>query len=120
MFERIKRRKRIKLAKGKPNVKVGVLWINKVFYTFFVFVLSVILSYFVFDGSSSVEYLLKINDQSDEIGNLKDKVNTLDLQIQLKNVTISKNNEELKKLKEENNDLQEELLFYEKIVGKRR
>ena len=120
MFERIKRRKRIKLAKGKPNVKVGVLWINKVFYTFFVFVLSVVLSYFVFDGSSSVEYLLKINDQNDEIGNLKDKINTLDLQIQLNNVTISKNNEELNKLKEENNDLQEELLFYEKIVGKRR
>jgi hypothetical protein len=120
MFERIKRRKRIKLAKGRPNVKVGVLWINKVFYTFFVFVLSVTLSYFIFDGSSSVHYLLKINDQSDEIVNLKDEVNKLKLQIQLDNVTISKNNEELKKVKEENNDLQEELLFYEKIVGKRR
>jgi peptidoglycan hydrolase CwlO-like protein len=120
MFERIKRRKRIKLAKGRPNVKVGVLWINKVFYTFIVFILSVILSYFIFDGSGSVQYLLKINDQNDEIVNLKDELNKLNLQIQLDNVTISKNNEELKKLKEENNDLQEELLFYEKIVGKRR
>ena len=120
MFERIKRRKRIKLAKGRPNVKVGVLWINKVFYTFFVFVLSVILSYFVFDGTSSVKYLLKINNQSDQIVELKDELSNLNLQIQLNNVAISKNNEELKKLKEENNDLQEELLFYEKIVGKRR
>ena len=49
-----------------------------------------------------------------------DEVNKLKLQIQLDNVTISKNNEELKKVKEENNDLQEELLFYEKIVDKRR
>ena len=120
MFERIKRRKRIKLAKGRPNVKVGVLWINKVFYTFFVFVLSVILSYYVFDGSSSVQYLLKINDQNDQIVNLTDEADELKLQIQLNNVAISKKDEELKKLKEENNDLQEELLFYEKIVGKRR
>ena len=120
MFERIKRRKRIKLAKGRPNVKVGVLWINKVFYTLFIFVLSVILSYNIFDGSSSVQYLIKINDQSDEIVDLKDEVNNLNLKIQLNNVAITKNNEELRKLKEENNDLQEELLFYEKIVGKRR
>jgi hypothetical protein len=35
-------------------------------------------------------------------------------------VAISKKDEELKKLKEENNELQEEVLFYEKIVGKRR
>ena len=120
MFERIKRRKRIKLAKGRPNVKVGVLWINKVFYTLFVFVLSVVLSYFIFDGSTSVQYLLKINEQRDEIINLKDDVSNLKLQIQLNDVAISKNNEELSKLKEVNNDLQEELLFYEKIVGKRR
>lgn len=120
MFERIKRRKRIKLAKGRPNVRVGVLWVNKFIYTLFVFVFSVTLSYYIFDGSSSVQYLLKINDQSDEIVDLKDEVNNLNLQIQLSNVAISKNNEELKKLKEENNDLQEELLFYEKIVGKRR
>ena len=120
MFERIKRRKRIKLAKGRPNVKVGVLWINKVIYTLLVFALSVILSYNIFDGASAVQYLLKINDQSDEIVNLKDEVSNLNLKIQLNNVAISKNNEELKKLKEENNDLQEELLFYEKIVGRRR
>jgi hypothetical protein len=81
---------------------------------------SVILSYYIFDGSSSVQYLLKINKQSDEIVDLKDEINNLNLKIQLNNVAISKNNEELKKLKEENNDLQEELLFYEKIVGKRR
>ena len=120
MFERIKRRKRIKLAKGRPNVKVGILWINKVFYTLFVFVLSVILSYYIFDGQSSVQYLLKINDQSNEIVDLKNAVSNLNLQIQLNNIAISKNNEELRRLKEENNDLQEEILFYEKIVGKRR
>ena len=120
MFERIKRRKRIKLAKGKPNVKVGVLWVNKVIYTLFVFVLSVILSYYIFDGSSSMQYLLKINKQSNLIESLEEEKSALNLQIQLNNVAISKKDQELNKLKEENNDLQEEILFYEKIVGKRR
>ena len=35
-------------------------------------------------------------------------------------VTLIQKDEELKKLKEENNELHEEVLFYEKIVGKRR
>jgi hypothetical protein len=44
----------------------------------------------------------------------------LNLDLQLIEVAMSKKDDEVKKLKEENNDLQEEILFYEKIVGKRR
>lgn len=48
------------------------------------------------------------------------ELDTVNLKYQMLEVAISKKDEELKKLKEENNELQEEVLFYEKIVGKRR
>ena len=54
------------------------------------------------------------------ISELKNKIQKLKLDSQLIEISSIKKDEELKKLKEENNDLQEEILFYEKIVGKRR
>jgi hypothetical protein len=44
----------------------------------------------------------------------------LNLEIELLEISLNKKDEDLQKLEEKNNDLQEEILFYEKIVGKRR
>ena len=40
--------------------------------------------------------------------------------IKLQNMSDEKNIDELESIKKENNELKEEILFYEKIVGKRK
>ena len=42
------------------------------------------------------------------------------LEIKLQNMSNKKNIDELESIKKENNELKEEILFYEKIVGKRK
>jgi len=120
MLSKIQRKRRIKLVQGKPNIKVGSMWLKTLLLAVLLFLITVFFSYKVFDGSNSFHYLLTINKQNDEISELKDKIQKLKLDLQLTEVAVSKKDEELKKLKDENNDLQEEILFYEKIVGKRR
>jgi cell division protein FtsB len=120
MLNKIQRKRRIKLVQGKPNIKVGSMWFKTMLFGFLIFLITVFFSYKVFDGSNSFQYLLKINEQNDAILGYKDKIHKLNLELQLNEVAMSKKDDELKKLKEENNDLQEEILFYEKIVGKRR
>jgi peptidoglycan hydrolase CwlO-like protein len=120
MLSKIQRKRRIKLVQGKPNVKVGSVWLKTLTFAIFIFLITVFFSYKVFDGSNSFNYLLTINEQDDEISTLKDKIQKLNLDLQLIEVAMSKKDDEVKKLKEENNDLQEEILFYEKIVRKRR
>ena len=120
MLNKIQRKRRIKLVQGKPNIKVGSMWLRTLLFALFIFVITILFSYKLFDGSNSFNYLLTINEQNDQISELKDTIQKLNLEIQLIEVANSKKDEELKKLKEENNDLQEEILFYEKIVGKRR
>jgi peptidoglycan hydrolase CwlO-like protein len=120
MLNKIQRKRRIKLVQGKPNIKVGSMWLKTLLFGILIFLLTVFFSYRVFDGANSFHYLLTINEQNDQISEYKDKIQKLKLDLQLIEVAVSKKDDELKKLKEENNDLQEEILFYEKIVGKRR
>ena len=120
MLSKIQRKRRIKLVQGKPNIKVGSMWLKTLLFAILVFLITVFFSYRVFDGANSFHYLLTINEQNDQISEYKDKIQKLKLDLQLIEVAVSKKDDELKKLKEENNDLQEEILFYEKIVGKRR
>ena len=120
MLKKIQRKRRTRLVHGKPKVKVGSVWLKTIVFASFIFFGTVFLSYKIFDGGNSFYYLLKINEQSDEISELNDRIEKLLLNNKLNEVAQSKKDEELKKIKEENNDLQEEVLFYEKIVGKRR
>jgi|SaaInl1SG_22_DNA_1037389.scaffolds.fasta_scaffold00288_23 hypothetical protein len=120
MLKKLQRKKRIKLAKAKPRVRIGSVWRKQTMVILLAFLATLYLSYRLFDGGNSVNYLLKINELSESKTDLSQELDALRLQIQLKDVAISKMDEELKKLKEENNDLQEDILFYEKIVGKRR
>jgi len=120
MLKKIQRKRRIKLVQGKPNIKVGSMWFKTLLFGVLIFLATVFFSYRVFDGANSFHYLLTINEQNDQISEYKDKIQKLKLDLQLIEVAVSKKDDELKKLKEENNDLQEEILFYEKIVGKRR
>ena len=120
MLNKIQRKRRIKLAKGKPNIKVGSFWIRNIFIVLIIFSFSIFFAYKVFNGDEAVNYLLKINNLRNNNSAMQDELDTVNLKYQMLEVAISKKDEELKKLKEENNELQEEVLFYEKIVGKRR
>ena len=120
MLNKIQRKRRIKLVQGKPNIKVGSTWLKTILFAILIFSITTFFSYRIFDGGNSFQYLLTINEQNNEISELRNKIQKLKLDSQLIEISSIKKDEELKKLKEENNDLQEEILFYEKIVGKRR
>ena len=52
--------------------------------------------------------------------NINDNLVKKDLELQLQNMSYEKVVDELELIKKENNELKEEILFYEKIVGKRK
>ena len=120
MLNKIQRKRRIKLVQVKPNIKVGSTWFKTILFAILIFSITTLISYRIFDGGNSFHYLLTINEQNNEISELKIKIQQLNLDSQWIEIASRKKDEEMRKLKEENNDLQEEILFYEKIVGKRR
>ena len=120
MLNKLQRKRRIKLAKGKPNIKVGSFWIRNIFIVLLIFFSTAFFAYKVLNGDDVVNYLLKINDLRNNNSTLQGELNLVNLKYQMLEVTLIQKDEELKKLKEENNELHEEVLFYEKIVGKRR
>jgi len=73
----------------------------------------------VYDGGQMTGFLLKIVEL--EGINKKYDKNILEksLEIQMKSISYDKISQELKVVKQQNTELKEDILFYEKIVGKR-
>lgn len=120
MLNKLKRKKRLKLVRSKPKINIGSVWLKNIIISFFFFSLGGALAYKLFDGGSAIAFLLKINKIENNNLLLNDEIDSLNLKKNLQQANISRVEDELKKLKNENNELQEEILFYEKIVGKRR
>ena len=119
MIKNIKRNKRIKLASSSARIRTSTLW-DKFLAIAIIFTLGGFwLAYWAFDGGDSASLLAKNLKSENEILLLNREVSELNIKIEMQKVALDRAQEEIKKIKEINNQQTEEILFYEKIVGKK-
>jgi hypothetical protein len=76
--------------------------------------------YRLFDGGEATSFLMEIVELDSRNKKLEKDLVNKDLDMKVRTITYDKIADELAATKKENNELKEEILFYEKIVGKRK
>jgi len=77
-------------------------------------------AFYLFDGGKSIDFLIKIDELSKYNSVHEKELLERKLELQMSQISYEKITTSLKEVKEENTKLKESVLFYEKIVGKRR
>lgn len=116
----ISKRRKQRVTKKKASIKLGNTWPNYIIISFISIILGFGIGFNIFDGGGATNFILRIGELEAENKNLEDNLVKRNLEIKLQNMSNKKNIDELESIKKENNELKEEILFYEKIVGKRK
>ena len=115
----ISRKRKHSLTHRKAKVRIDRLWPKYLLIILLTFSLSFLFSYKIYDGGKITGFLLRIaeleNINSEIDKSMREKV----LQIQMESKSYDKLTQELDIAKQKNIELKEDILFYEKIVGKR-
>ena len=108
------------LVRKKSHIRTRASWPINVFLSTLFLILGYGITYYLLDGGKYV----KIYAQLINLQNINYEQNNENLKIKLEidknDISMQKLSEQNKELNEENNKLKEEVLFYEKIIGKRR
>jgi len=115
----ISKKRNNSLTRKKARIRIDRLWPNYLSIVLLSIFLSFIFFYKVYEGGQITGFLLKIAEL--EGINKKHKKNMLKtgLEIQIRSISYDKLAKELRVAKEQNTELKADVLFYEKIVGKR-
>ena len=116
-------KKKIKLhylVRKKPHIQTRASWPTNVFFSTLFLILGCGITYYLLEGGKYA----KIYAQLIDLQNINYEQNNENLRIKLEinknDISIQKLSDQNKELKEENNKLKEDVLFYEKMLGKRR
>jgi len=116
-------KKKIKLhylVRKKPHIRTRESWPTNVFFSTLFLILGCGITYYLLDGGK----FAKIYAQLIDLQNINYEQNKENLKIKLEidknDISMQSFSEQNKELKEENNKLKEDVLFYEKMLGKRR
>ena len=108
------------LVRKKPHIQTRANWPINVFCSALFLILGLGITYYLLDGGKYV----KIYAQLVDLQNVNYEQNSENLKFKLEidknNISIEKLAEQNKVLKEENNKLKEDVMFYEKMLGKRK
>jgi len=108
------------LVRKKPRIQTKANWPNYIFFSVLFLIIGVSTSYYLLDGGKYA----KIYAQLLDLQNVNYEQNNENLKIKLEidknDISMQKLSEQNKELNEENNKLKEDVLFYEKMLGKRR
>jgi septal ring factor EnvC (AmiA/AmiB activator) len=113
-----KKRKKY-ITQKKARIKIGSSIPRYIGIAFLSLLLGAGLTYHYFDAGNVTQVLFKIAELEIQVNSYENQISELELQLQMNAVGSDKLKSDLKQVKEENNALKEEILFYEKIVGKR-
>jgi len=108
------------LVSKKARVQTGAQYPYYLLIALFFFIVGGGLLFYLLDGGRATKFFLQINELENINKELKTKINELDLELDVSNISFKKVSEDNKLLKEKTNALKEDVLFYEKIVGKRK
>ena len=116
----ISKKRKQRITKSKARIKLGSSWLAYVGITVIALSIGFGFGYRLFDGRGATSFLMEIVELDSRNKKLeKDLVNN-DLDMKVRTITYDKIEDEVAATKKENNELKEEILFYEKIVGKRK
>jgi len=116
----MKIKKNNRLLRKKVRVQTGATWHINVLLALVFFSVGSGLGYKVFEGGRATEFFLKIRQLNEVKKIAEQELQKTRLELEFAKISLEKISNDNKSLKEENNELQEDVLFYEKIVGKRK
>jgi len=119
-MKNISKKRNYKLTSNRARINTGSIWPSYLVIAMLFTLIGFSSTYYFFDGGKSITFLLKINEL-EESNNIREKeLLGLKLELQMSQISYEKISLSLRETKEENTSLKESVLFYEKIVGKRK
>ena len=116
----ISKKRKQRITKSKARIKLGSSWLAYVGITLIALSIGFGFGYRLFDGGGATSFLMEIVELDSRNKKLEKDLVNKDLDMKVRTITYDKIADELAATKKENNELKEEILFYEKIVGKRK
>ena len=114
------KKRNYKLTRNTARIKTGSIWPGYLLIAVLFLFSGAGFTYYFFDGGKSIKFLLTI-DELKQLNSLQEKeLLALKLEFQMSQISYGKLATTLKESKEKNTTLKESILFYEKIVGKRK
>jgi uncharacterized protein (UPF0335 family) len=108
------------IVNKKYKLTTGSHWPKYLLISILFFVTGVGLSYHFLNAGRLTEFILRIAELEKELRGLEQEYAEINAELKISNLAKDKLLQDLTAAKEENNILQEDVLFYEKIVGKRK
>jgi uncharacterized protein (UPF0335 family) len=108
------------IVNKKYKLISGSQWPVYILISIFFFVTGAGLSYHLLNAGRLTEFILRIAELEKELSGLEQEYAEINAELEISNLAKDKLLQDLTAAKEENNILQEDVLFYEKIVGKRK
>ena len=108
------------LVRKKPHIQTRANWPNYIFFSALFLIIGVSITYYLLDGGKYAKIYAQLIDLQNINYEQKSEILRIELEIDKNDISMQKLSEQNKELNEENNKLKEEVLFYEKMLGKRR
>ena len=108
------------LVRKKPHIQTSANWPKYVFFSALFLILGFGITYYFLDGGKYGKIYAQLIDLQNVNYEQNSEILKINLEIDKNDISMQKLSEQNKELNEENNKLKEEVLFYEKMIGKRR
>ena len=113
-------RKHFAVTRRSMSVRSNRSWHTYLVIAGLAFMSGATFAYWELNGGSVIGFISKIQALEEENKSIQGKLLQQKIELQLKSISSDKVSGDITKLQEENNKLKEDILFYEKIVGKKR
>jgi hypothetical protein len=108
------------VTRRKMRIKAGASWHTYLIIAGLSFMGGAGVTYWELNGGSVIGFISKIQALEAENQSIQSQLLHQKIELQLKSIAGDKVSGDITKLQEENTKLKEDILFYEKIVGKKR
>mgnify|MGYP001187228903 CR=1 FL=1 len=119
-MKNISKKRNYRLTNNTARINTESAWPSYIIIAISFVLIGFGISYYYFNGGKSISFLLKIDELEQFSKQQEKEALALKLELQMSQISYEKIAKSLKEVKEENTELKENILFYEKIVGKRK
>ena len=119
-MQNISKKRNYKLTGNTARIKTGSIWPSYLVVAMVFLSIGFGFTYYYFNGGKAITFLLKVNELEQNNNKREKELLGLKLELQMSQISYEKIAKSLRETKEENTKLKESILFYEKIVGKRK
>ena len=114
------KKRNYKLTGNTARINTGSVWPTYLLVAIVCIFIGSGFTYYYFDGGKSISFLLRIDELQQSNNKQEKELLELKLELKMSQISYEKIATSIKETEEENTKLKESVLFYEKIVGKRK